>query len=258
MNRSTIDRYLFGAFLLIVWQSASQWTGPEAVSSPLLVAQQLFRWMSDGVLSANAGYTLLAALLGFFIGGLPGLALPFALRRRPFLTAVLDPFIVVGYGLPKVAFIPLFIIWFGIGIWSKVALVASVSFFLVFFSTLEGVRAVDPRLLRMAKVSGATEAQLLRTVVWPSAVPFVFQAIQITLPLSIGGAAIAELISSNRGLGYLIQFSAANFEITGALTAVAALALIVALTNIGIDKLHQRLLFWKNPSRASSSSGRLS
>jgi NitT/TauT family transport system permease protein len=102
--------------LLLVWQAASAWTGPESISSPLLVAQQLYRWSLNGVLGTNAGYTLLAAVLGFGIGGLPGLALPFVLRKRPFVTAVLDPFILIGYGLPKVAFIPLFIIWFGIGI----------------------------------------------------------------------------------------------------------------------------------------------
>jgi len=245
MSQATIDRFAFGAVLLLAWQAASAWAGPESISSPILVLHQLYRWLIDGVLASNAGYTVLAAILGFVIGGLPGLVLPFLLRKHPFVTAVIDPFILVGYGLPKVAFIPLFIIWFGIGIWSKVALVASVSFFLVFFSTMEGVRSVDPRLLRMAKVAGASEAQLLRTVVWPSALPFVFQAVQVTLPLSIGGAAIAELISSNRGLGYLVQFSAANFEITGALAAVTALAAIVAVTNIGIDRLHNRLLAWR-------------
>lgn len=257
MSRATFDRIAFGAVLLFVWQAASVRTGPELISSPLLIGQQLYHWSLNGVLAANAGYTLLAAILGFVIGGLPGLALPFVLRRRPFVAATLDPFILIGYGLPKVAFIPLFIIWFGIGIWSKVALVASVSFFLVFFSTTEGVRGVDPRLLRMAKVAGASETQLLRTIVWPSALPFVFQAVQVTLPLSIGGAAIAELISSNRGLGYLVQFSAGNFEVTGALTAVTALALVVAITNLGIDRLQDRLLAWKASHSKGISSGSL-
>jgi NitT/TauT family transport system permease protein len=215
------------------------------------VVQQIYVWIASGVLLGHVGYTVLEAALGFLIGAVPGLLLPLVLRRHVFLAAVLDPFIMIGYGLPKIAFIPLFIVWFGIGIWSKVALVASVSFFLVFFSTSEGVRAVDPRLLRMAKVAGASEAQLLRTIVLPSATPFVFQAVQIALPLSIGGAAIAELISSNRGLGYLIQSSAGNFEITGALAAVAALTLIVALTNIAVAAAEAQLLAWRpqmNPS----------
>jgi NitT/TauT family transport system permease protein len=110
----------------------------------------------------------------------------------------------------------------------------------------------------MAKVAGASEAQLLRTIVWPSALPFIFQAVQVTLPLSIGGAAIAELISSNRGLGYLVQFSAGNFEITGALAAVAALALIVAATNVGIDLLHDRMMTWRRPHSTEIRPGSLS
>lgn len=239
------DRIIFAAILAAVWQVGSAWAGPEQISSPVLVVQQLYIWIVSGVLSGHVGYTLLEAVLGFLIGAVPGLLLPLLLRRRLFLAAVLDPFIMIGYGLPKIAFIPLFIIWFGIGIWSKVALVASVSFFLVFFSTSEGVRAVDPRLLRMAKVAGASESQLLRTVVLPSAIPFIFQAIQIALPLSIGGAAIAELISSNRGLGYLIQSSAGNFEITGALAAIAALTFIVALINIAVGAAEAKLLAWR-------------
>jgi NitT/TauT family transport system permease protein len=245
------DRIIFAAALAAIWQAGSVWAGPEQISSPVLVVQQIYVWIASGVLLGHVGYTVLEAALGFSIGAVPGLLLPLVLRRHVFLAAVLDPFIMIGYGLPKIAFIPLFIVWFGIGIWSKVALVASVSFFLVFFSTSEGVRAVDPRLLRMAKVAGASEAQLLRTIVLPSATPFVFQAVQIALPLSIGGAAIAELISSNRGLGYLIQSSAGNFEITGALAAVAALTLIVALTNIAVAAAEAQLLAWRpqmNPS----------
>jgi NitT/TauT family transport system permease protein len=245
MKRSTLDKIAFGLLLIGIWQFMTYWSGPQWVSSPWLVTKQLYDWSLSGVLAANASLTMLAAVLGFLIGGVPGLLLPFFLRKRPFLAAVLDPFIVIGYGLPKVAFIPLFIVWFGIGIWSKVALVASVSFFLVFFSTMEGVRAVDPQLIRMAKVSGARESQILRTIVLPSVIPFIFQAIHVTLPLSIGGAAIAELISSNRGLGYLVQFSAGNFEITGALAAVVALAILVALVNILIDSIQRRLLAWK-------------
>ena len=113
------DRIVIVAVLAVAWQVAGTWLGAEQVSSPLLVLTQLWAWLSGGVLLGHAGYTLLEALLGFAIGAVPGLLLPLALRRQPFLAAVLDPFIVLGYGLPKVAFIPLFIVWFGIGIWSK-------------------------------------------------------------------------------------------------------------------------------------------
>jgi NitT/TauT family transport system permease protein len=244
------DRAILAGALLALWGVGSLWAGPEFVSSPWLVLQQLGVWVSNGVLISNIGYTILEATLGFVIGAVPGLLLPLLLRKRPFLAAVLDPFIIIGYGLPKVALIPLFIVWFGIGIWSKVALVASVSFFLVLFSTAEGVRAVEPRLIRTARVVGASEYQILRTIVMPSAIPFIMQAVQIALPLSIGGAAIAELVSSNRGLGFLIQFSAGNFEITGALAAVVALTAIVVATNLLVSAVERRLLMHRPQNNA--------
>ena len=99
--------------------------------------------------------------------------LPFLLRRHPVIVAILDPFMVGGYGAPKLAFAPLFILWFGIGIESKIALVASVVFFIVYFNTLSGVRALDPRLVQMAQIVGAGERQVARHIVFPAAVPHI-------------------------------------------------------------------------------------
>ena len=139
------------------------------------------------------------------IGGVPAVLLPFLLRRQPIVVAILDPFMVGGYGAPKLAFAPLFILWFGIGIESKIALVATVVFFIVYFSTLSGVRALDAKLVQMAQVVGASERQVGRHIVFPGAVPCIFAGFRIAVPYAIGGAVIAELISSNRGLGYLVQ-----------------------------------------------------
>ena len=140
--------------------------------------------------------------------------LPFLLRRQPLMVAILDPFMVGGYGAPKLALAPLFILWFGIGIESKIALVAAVVFFIVYFSTLAGVRALDPKLVQMAQVVGASERQVARHIVFPGAVPYIFAGFRIAVPYAIGGAVIAELISSNRGLGYLVQTGAMNFDTT--------------------------------------------
>src|SRR6185437_7873424 len=100
-------------------------------------------------------YTVQEAVIGCVIGGIPAVLLPFALRRQPIVVAILDPFMVGGYGAPKLAFAPLFILWFGIGIESKIALVAAVVFFIVYFSTLSGVRALEPKLVQMAQLGGA-------------------------------------------------------------------------------------------------------
>jgi NitT/TauT family transport system permease protein len=210
-------------------------------------------WSGD--LVRHAVVTLAAALAGFLLGGLPGAGLPFLLRRRPLLTAILDPFMVGGYGAPKLALAPLFVLWFGIGIESKIALVAVTVFFVVYFSALGGIRALDARLVQMAQVAGASERHVARHIVFPGAVPYVFTGFRIAMPYSIGGAVIAELISSNRGLGYLIQLSATNFDTTGVFVALIAIGAIVAVTNGMVNLCERRLLRWRPPADATLGAG---
>ncbi|MEQ8348785.1 MAG: ABC transporter permease subunit [Sneathiellaceae bacterium] len=245
--RLIADRLLVGLALLALWQVASLASGSYWISPPLETLQRLAELALEGQLAMHAGYTLRAALFGFLIGGIPGLLLPFLLRRLPLLAEIVDPFMTAGYGLPKLALAPLLMLWFGIGIESKVALVASVIFFLVYFSTAAGIRSVDIRHLRMAQIAGASEAQLARKIIWPAAVPFVFAGLRISLPYAIGGAVIAELISSNRGLGYLVQLGAMNFDTSTVFAALAAIALIVLTANWLVVRAETHLLRWRPP-----------
>jgi NitT/TauT family transport system permease protein len=149
-----------------------------------------------------------------------------------------------GYGAPKLAFAPLFILWFGIGIESKIALVAAVVFFIVYFSTLSGVRALDAKLVQMAQVVGASERQVGRHIVFPG-VPSIFAGFRIAVPYAIGGAVIAELISSNRGLGYLVQTGAMNFDTTQVFVAILAATIIVHAFIAVVDLGERFLLRWR-------------
>ena len=181
--------------------------------------------------------------------------LPFLLRRHPVIVAILDPFMVGGYGAPKLAFAPLFILWFGIGIESKIALVASVVFFIVYFNTLSGVRALDPRLVQMAQIAGAGERHVARHIVFPAAVPHILAGFRIAVPYAIGGAVIAELISSNRGLGYLVQTGAMNFDTTSVFSAILAATLIVHAANWLLNAAERALLRWRPPPQAVLDTG---
>jgi NitT/TauT family transport system permease protein len=162
---------------------------------------------------------------------------------------------VSGYGAPKLALAPLFILWFGIGIASKIALVAFTVFFIVYFSAQAGVRALDARLVQMAQVMGASERHVARHIVFPGAVPHVFAGLRIAMPYSIGGAVIAELISANRGLGYLIQLGATNFDTTGIFVALAATTCIVLAGNWSVNALERRLLRWRPASDVALQAG---
>jgi NitT/TauT family transport system permease protein len=239
------DRMIVLLILLGLWQVGSMILGNYWLSTPWNTTTRFFASLFNGELIFHGGYTITEALAGCAIGGIPAVLLPFLLRRQPVIVAILDPFMVGGYGAPKLALAPLFILWFGIGIESKIALVAITVFFIVYFSTQAGVRALDAKLMQMAKVVGANERQLARHIVFPGAVPYIFTGLRIAMPYSIGGAVIAELISSNRGLGYLIQLGAMNFDTTGVFVALAATTCIVFVCNWSVDAAERRLLRWR-------------
>jgi NitT/TauT family transport system permease protein len=234
--------------LLAIWQGLNFAFGTYWIGSPWGVATRLAGGILNGEILRHASYTLFEAVAGFLIGALPAAALPFALRRLPIVTAILDPFMVGGYGAPKLALAPLFILWFGIGIESKIALVAITVFFIVYFSALAGIRALDAKLVQMAQVMGANERDVARHIVFPGAVPYIFTGLRIAMPYSIGGAVIAELISANRGLGYLIQLGAMNFDTTGVFVALAATTCIVFVGNWSVNAGERRLLRWRPPA----------
>src|SRR5262245_38737432 len=229
--RASGDQVLVLVVLLALWQGLSLTLGTYWVGSPWGVVTRLANGAISGEILRHASYTLLEAAAGFLIGALPAAALPFVLRRFPITTAILDPFMVGGYGAPKLALAPLFILWFGIGMESKVALVAITVFFIVYFSAQSGVRALDARLVQMAQVMGASERDVARHIVFPGAVPYIFTGFRIAMPYSIGAAVIAELLSANRGLGYLVQLGAMNFNTTGIFTALVTVSFIVFLGN---------------------------
>src|SRR3990172_532589 len=221
---SALDRGRFGTLLLsrrdqilvlialiAIWQGLSVALGTYWVGTPWGTAVRLFNGVMSGEILRHASYTISEAMIGFVIGGIPAAVLPFLLRRFPIATAIVDPFMVGGYGSPKLALAPLFILWFGIGIESKVALVAFTVFFIVYFSTLSGIRALDAKLVQMAQVVGANERDVARHIVFPGAVPYIFTGFRIAMPYSIGGAVVGAPLSAHRGIGYLISFRSLNF-----------------------------------------------
>jgi NitT/TauT family transport system permease protein len=238
-----------------IWQGLRFAAGPAWVDSGLGALTRPTNLVQGGEILVHASYTLYEAIAGFLLGAIPAAALPFLLRRLPIVTAIIDPFMVGGYGAPKLALAPLFILWFGIGIESKIALVAITVFFIVYFSALAGIRALDAKLVQMAQVAGASERAVARHIVFPGAVPYIFTGFRIAMPYSIGGAVIAELISANRGLGYLIQLGAMNFDTTGVFVALVAVTCIVVLCNWSVDIVERWLLRWRPPADAKAELG---
>ena len=250
--RQIVDRLAVLAVLIGLWQACTWVFGAQWFASPWSTATAFWAALSDGSILWHTGFTAQAAFWGLAIGAVPGALAPFALRRAPVLTQILDPYLVGGYGMPKLALAPIFILWFGIGLGSKIALVASIVFFVVFFNTMAGVRAVSAQHVSMARVLGASEAHIARHIVWPGAVPYIFAAFKISAPYAIGAAVVGELISANRGIGYLVGAAASDFDTRGVFVALLGVTALVLVVNAVVNHTERWLLRWRPPQMPES------
>jgi NitT/TauT family transport system permease protein len=193
--------------------------------------------------------TLRLSAIGFAIGCVFGIALPFLLRRMPRLTNAVEPYIMASVGVPKYALVPLFILWFGIDDAPKLWLVGLLVFYPIFIAVLAGIRNVDRKLIHMARVVGASEAMIAREVIWNSLLPFFFAALKIALPRAVSAAIIGEFLVGNEGLGYMIEYSRQNFDTTGVFTGVVVATALVLVINAAVVRIERRLDAWRPTDR---------
>lgn len=219
------------------------------VSSPYDVFWQLWKWIQNGEALRHLFVTLQETVAGFVIGGLLGVGLGLALGLTPFMAKVLDPIVIGFYSLPKIALAPLFLVWFGIGITMKIALSAISVLFLVLFNTLAGVRDVDDELIDVIRLMKGGRYQILREVVIPSALVWVFSGLRVSVPYALIGAVTGEIITSNRGLGYLVARSAGELDTTGVFAALCILVLVSVTLYQIVVKVERRLLHWRGTGR---------
>lgn len=218
--------------LLLLWEASSgTLMDPFWISRPSAVWARFWEWLVDGTLLFHSVSTITAMALGFGLGSIGGVIMGFGLGVSPTLGKVLDPFVIAAYGLPKIALAPLFILWFGIGSGSKVALAAVVVFFLVFYNTLAGVSGVDRQLTRVVALMGASKFETFRYVIIPSTSAWIYTGLKIAAPYALTGAVVGEIIASNRGLGYLVRRSASFFDTPGTFAGLLALAITALLVN---------------------------
>lgn len=236
---------------LVLWEVASgRLVPPLFVSSPSVVAGKLWGLAASGKLAYHASYTAMHALAGFALGAAAGMAAGLALGRWHRLAEVLDPFLMGFYSVPKIALAPLFILWFGVGTQMKVLFVAMIVFLLVFLNTYTGVRNVSREQLAILRLMRATEAQLMRKVVLPSAVAWVFTGLRLSVPYALIGAIMGEMLASNRGLGYLLADASAQFDTGGAFAALAAIIVLAILLNALVRLAERKALPWREAETA--------
>jgi NitT/TauT family transport system permease protein len=240
-------RVAVGASVLSLWQLlvGLKALDPFFVSRPSAIAQRIAQWVITGSLWGHLAVTLEESLLGLIAGALMGISLGFSLGRSPMLASIFDPYIKMLNAVPRVVLAPLFLLWFGLGIWSKVALAVTLVFFVMFFNTYQGVRDADRVLIDNVRMLGATERQLVRHVLIPSALTWIFSSLQTSLGFAMVGAVVGEYLGSTRGLGYVISQAEGTFDTTGVFAGMTVLALVVVIVSAGVTRLERWLLRWK-------------
>jgi NitT/TauT family transport system permease protein len=250
---------LVGAVLLGAWELASgTLVDTFFVSKPTLVVAELWRQASSGTLWRDLWVTIVQeTLTGYAVGSLLGIVLGFLLAQAPTLARILNPYVLAIYGVPRIALAPLFIVWFGIGLASKIWLAGMMAFFLAFFNTYTGVGGVDQGLKNVARVMGANRLELLTKVILPAASPWIIAGLRVSIPYALVAAVVCEMVMSTAGIGYRIIRATQTFDITGTMAGVVVLMLIVMLANMLLDRAEAHLLRWRptTPETASGAQG---
>ena len=248
--------------ILLLWHAASR---SDKIAfffgQPIQVLGRIWSWFIPFGLPPNAlfpdglagnadiylhlGTTLLETLLAFGIGTALGLACGLWLALSTAASLILDPYIKAANSMPRVILAPIFGLWFGLGIWSKVALAVTLVFFIVFFNVYQGVREVSPVVLANARMLGANQRQLLRTVYLPSATSWVFSSLHTSVGLAFVGAVVGEYLGSARGVGYLILQAEGTFDVNTVFAGILVLTAFALVLDSVVGLIERRLMTWQ-------------
>jgi NitT/TauT family transport system permease protein len=224
---------------------------PFFFSNPVAVAKQVVAWFASGVIWKHLWVTLEESILAFIIGSIGGVLVGFWFARQPRTAAVFDPYVKMANALPRVVLAPIFTLWLGLGIWSKVALGVTLVFFIVFFNVYQGIKEVSPTVLANARMLGMNERQLMRHVYWPSALSWMFSSLHTSVGFAVVGAVVGEYLGAAAGLGYLIQQAEGVFDVDGVFAGMFVLAVFVVAIDLVVTAIERRLLIWRPaPSEA--------
>jgi NitT/TauT family transport system permease protein len=215
---------------------------------PLKVLARIWQWFSSGSIYPHLWVTLLETMLAFVIGTSLGLAMGLWLALSPTASALLDPYLKAFNSLPRLILAPIFAMWFGLDIGSKVALGVTLVFFIVFFNVYQGVKEVSLTVLANARMLGANERQLLRHVYIPSAMSWVFASLHNSVGLAFVGAVVGEYLGSSRGVGYLILQAEGTFDFNAVVAGILVLTAFALLLDWAVTLAERRLLVWQPKS----------
>ena len=212
---------------------------------PLQVLKVVVEWFTSGKIYPHLAITLWETVLAFAVGSLLGLGVGLWLALSPTASAVAEPYITALNAMPRVILAPIFAVWFGLGVLSKVALGVTLVFFIVFFNVYQGIREVSPVVLANARMLGASRRQLLRSIYLPSATSWVFSSLHTSVGMAFVGAVVGEYLGSAKGVGYLILQAEGVFDINTVIAGIVVLTVFALLLDFVVTKIEARLLVWR-------------
>ena len=228
------------------WELASgRWIEPFLISSPSRIFTSLLAGFSSGDLLQHTWVTFLEVAIGFPIGAITGIALGYGFGRSRLLAEVFEPIIIALNGIPRTALAPLFIVWLGIGLWSKVGVVFLLTFFLNFFNTYTGMRQMDQEYVDLAGLMGVRGWKLTLKVIFPAISPYVFTGLRTSIPFAVIGAIVGEFVAATEGVGFFIRMSAGIFRTADVFVGIIVLMVMVIIMDRIAELIERRALRWQ-------------
>jgi NitT/TauT family transport system permease protein len=216
---------------------------------PSMIAESLWAQLTNDLFWRHFWVTTQETLIGYAIGVTVALVLGTAISQVKLLEKTLMPYIVAFQTVPKVALAPLFVVWFGFGLTSKIVMAAVISFFPILINVIEGLRSADSDRIQMLTVFGASKTQIFRMVRLPTALPFIFAGLDIGIVFAILGAVVGEFIGAQEGLGYLLLQTNYNFDIAGMFAVLVVLSVMGMLAHLTIRFAQRKVAFWAEENR---------
>ncbi len=250
-------RLVFVIVWLGSWElAATHWIDPFFYSKPTAIWDRLVDWFTTGTAFGSIWTqiftTLEEAVLGFVIGAIGGVILGILLGRARFAADVLAPFIKAANAVPRIVLASLFVIWFGLGLTSKVATAVVLVFFAVFFNAFQGAREVDRNLVNNARILGASRSQVLTSIVVPSATSWIFASLHAAFGFALIGAVVGEYAGADKGLGLLIANAQGTFDAAGIYAAMIVTTVLALAAEWLLTLFENRLLRWRPPAVADT------
>ncbi|MGD9847365.1 MAG: ABC transporter permease [Variibacter sp.] len=254
-RRNFLLRLVLLAATLLIWEGLVRLFDMPAyiLPTPSAILAGLYRGIASGLYVEHIWITLIETLLGFLLGAVMAFTLGIGIGLSRRVEYFLYPFIVMIQSMPKVALAPLIIVWFGLGLTSKVVNAALVAFFPLMVNTIVGLRSTDEDRLNLMKSLAATRGQIFWMLQLPNAMPYVFAGLEVAMIFALTGSIVAEFVGAQSGLGMLIQSMNFTMDVAGQFSVLFILSVVGLLLNSLVAFARRRVLFWDASQKSDGS-----